>query len=119
MMEEQIKTGGFADVIYHAGGSNHFGIDRNNVLKYAEGFTMPLPTVGCLILYGLCFFLLSRAIEHIHLGIAYATWSGVGIVVTTLVSVFLFHQRVNLPTVLGIVLVLTGCVLMNLFGTPH
>lgn len=89
------------------------------LLKYAEGFTKPLPTVGCLILYGLCFFLLSRAIEHIHLEIAYATWSGVGIVVTTLVSVFLFHQRVNLPTVLGIVLVLTGCVLMNLFGTPH
>lgn len=118
-MEEQIKTGGFADVIYHAGGSNHFGIDRNNGTEIRGRLYEASAYGGRLILYGLCFFLLSRAIEHIHLGITYATWSGVGIVVTTLVSVFLFHQRVNLPTVLGIVLVLTGCVLMNLFGTPH
>ena len=119
MMEEQIKTGGFTDVIYHAGGSNHFGIDRNNVTEIRGRLYEASAYGGLSDFVWTMLFLLSRAIEHIHLGIAYATWSGVGIVVTTLVSVFLFHQRVNLPTVLGIVLVLTGCVLMNLFGTPH
>ncbi len=101
------------------GGAIVLELMATTMLKYAEGFTKPLPTVGCLALYFFCFFLLSKAIEEIHLGVAYATWSGVGIVVTALISAFWFHQGMNLPTVIGIVLVLTGCVLMNLFGAAH
>lgn len=101
------------------GGAIALELTATTLLKYSEGFTKFVPTAGCALMYFLCFFLLSKAILHINLGVAYATWSGVGIVVTALISVFLFKQGINLPTVLGMILVIAGCILMNLFGPSH
>lgn len=86
------------------------------VLRYSEGFTRPGPTIVCVVLYIVCYFCLSRAILKMNLGVAYATWCGVGMVVTTLISAFLFKQGISLIGILGIVLIVIGCVILNLFA---
>lgn len=88
-------------------------------LKYAAGFTKLWPSIGCLISYMVCFIFLSKSLPSIKLSIAYATWSGIGIVAATLLSILLFHERINYIGVLGILLVLLGVILLNLYGSAH
>ena len=87
------------------------------LLKYSAGFTRPWPTLGCLLSYISCFYLLSKALNTINLGVAYATWSAVGIVVTSIISVALFGEKVNLTGVMSLILITSGCILLNLYGT--
>lgn len=86
-------------------------------LKMSHGFTLILPTAGCLISYGLCFFSFSRALTSLNLALAYATWSGVGILATTLISWFFFGEKLTPTGIFAILLIIAGCVLLNLFGT--
>ena len=88
-------------------------------LKYTEGFTKLWPSLITIASYGICFYCCARALEHINLSFAYAIWSGLGIVVATLVSVFLFKQAITPAGIFGIILILIGVVVLNLFGTPH
>ena len=88
-------------------------------LKSTEGFTKLYPTVCCIVLYIVCFGCLSKALLNLNLGIAYATWCGVGIVVSSFVSVLIFKQNISSIGVLGICLIVIGCVLLNLFGNTH
>lgn len=88
-------------------------------LKYAEGFTKPWPTAGTVTAYVLCFFFLSKSLRGIELSVAYATWSGIGIVAATLLSVFLFKEQLNAIGILAIILIVAGAVLLNFFGTAH
>lgn len=87
------------------------------LLKYSSGFTKLYPTLGCLIAYFLCFFLFSKALNSINLGAAYATWSAVGIVVSAIISALLFGEKLNTVGIISLILIITGCVLLNLFGT--
>lgn len=96
-----------------------FELIATTLLKYTDGFRRPLPTVACILIYIVCYFCLSRALGDINLGVAYATWSGVGIVVTAIISYFLFKQHLSLVTVLGMVLVIAGCVMINLTSAAH
>lgn len=88
-------------------------------LKMSHGFTVLLPTLGCLTAYGLCFFSFSRALTslNLNLALAYATWSGVGILATTLISWFFFGEKLTATGILAIFLIIAGCTLPNLFGT--
>lgn len=89
------------------------------LLKYTEGFTKLYPTFGCIVLYIVCFFCLSRALLKLNLGIAYATWCGIGIIAATLISAIVFKQGVTAVGIVGIVLIVVGCILLNLYGNPH
>lgn len=86
------------------------------LLKYSVGFTKIYPTLGCLMAYFLCFFLFSKALNSINLGAAYATWSAVGIVVSAIISAVLFGERLNTIGIVSLVLIISGCILLNLFG---
>lgn len=88
-------------------------------LKYTEGFTKLWPSLITIVSYGICFYCFAKALEHINLSFAYAVWSGLGIVVSTLISVFLFKEGVTPAGVFGILLILAGVVILNLFGSPH
>ncbi|MCI8647252.1 MAG: multidrug efflux SMR transporter [Firmicutes bacterium] len=88
-------------------------------LKYTEGFTKLWPSLITIVSYSICFYCFAKALEHINLSFAYAIWSGLGIVVSTLVSVFLFKEGVTPAGVFGILLILAGVVILNLFGSPH
>lgn len=96
-----------------------FELIATTLLKYSEGFRRPAPTIACIVLYIVCYFFLARALNDINLGVAYAAWSGVGIVVTALISYFLFKQQLSLVTVLGMVLVIAGCIMINLTSAAH
>ncbi|WP_203640586.1 DMT family transporter [Levilactobacillus andaensis] len=90
-----------------------------NLLKVAAGFTRLWPSLGALIAYGLCFYFLSVAMKNIDLNVAYAIWAGIGIVITTAISITLWHEPINLASVFGIALVVVGVVVLNLYGPGH
>ena len=87
-----------------------------SLLKATKGFTVLRPTCICLLCYGLCFFFFSRALNHLNLSIAYATWCGIGIVVSALLSVFLYKEALTTAGIIGIGFVLVGVIILNLFG---
>lgn len=89
------------------------------LLKYSDGFTRIPPTLGCVAAYVLCFWSLARSLRTIELSVAYATWCGLGIVAATALSVWLFRESLNGPGILGLVLVVAGVVILNLYGTAH
>ena len=86
-------------------------------LKATEGFTKPGPSVACVLLYATSFYLLSKCLQSMNLSVVYATWSAVGIVLTTLFSVLYYHERLSGAGYLGLVLCLAGVLLLNLKGT--
>lgn len=92
-------------------------IIATTLLKMSEGFTKLLPAAGCVVLYILCYFVFSKALLKIDLGVAYATWCAGGIVATTIISAVVFGQKMNAVGTVSIVLIIVGCVLLNLFGT--
>lgn len=92
-------------------------LSGTSLLKYTKGFTVFLPTMICLFCYGFCFFFFSKCLDQLNLGIAYAIWCGIGIVVSTLLSVFIFKETITPLGILGIFLVLIGVILLNVQGT--
>ncbi|PAG70521.1 DMT family transporter, partial [Staphylococcus aureus] len=64
-------------------------------LKTSEGFTKLWPTLGTLLSFGICFYFLSLTIKFLPLNITYATWAGLGLVLTTIISVIVFKENVN------------------------
>ena len=86
-------------------------------LKASAGFTKPLPVVAVVLGYGLSFYFLSLTLETLPVGIAYAVWSGVGLVLITAVAWVAFGQTLDLPAVIGMGLILAGVLILNLFST--
>lgn len=85
-----------------------------SALKAAEGFTRPLPTLVVAVGYGTAFYFLSLALKVIPVGIAYAIWSGVGVALITLIGWLLFRQRLDLPALAGIAMIVGGVVVIQL-----
>lgn len=91
-------------------------VAATTLLKYSKGFTKLLPTILCVLSYIVCYTSFSKAVTKINLGVAYATWCGLGIIVTTLVSVFVFREQMTMLGVFAIALIVIGCVILNLNG---
>lgn len=90
-------------------------------LKQSEQFTKLLPSVLTVLCYGISFYCLSIVLRSIPVGIAYAIWSGIGIVLISIVGFVFFGQRLDLPAIIGLTLIVAGVVIINLFShsTPH
>ena len=88
-----------------------------SALKSSEGFSRFWPSVVVVIGYGIAFYCLALTLRVIPMGVVYAIWSGIGIVLIALVGWFLFDQKLDLPAVLGIGLIASGVVVMNVFST--
>ena len=86
------------------------------MLKASDSFTRPLQTIGCVLGYVGSFYTMTHVLNYIPLSITYATWSGVGLVMTALISVFIFSEGYNMYTILGIGLIVVGVVILNLWG---
>lgn len=87
-----------------------------NTLKASNGFTNLIPSVAALVLYGGVLFFLSLSIRTIPVGLAYATWSGVGIVLIAMVGWLWHKQTLDAPAILGMSLIVAGVVIMNGFS---
>ncbi len=88
-----------------------------SALKAAEGFTRPLPSLIVAVGYGTAFYFLSLALKSIPVGIAYAIWSGVGVALITVIGWLLFRQRLDLPALAGIAMIVGGVVVIQLSST--
>ena len=87
-----------------------------SALKSAEGFTRLLPSLMVVISYSISFYLLSLCLRSIPVGVVYAIWSGIGIVLLALIGAFFFKQTLDTPAIIGISLILAGVVVINLFS---
>ncbi len=86
-------------------------------LKASEGFTRLVPSAFVVVGYGVAFFFLALTLRTIPVGIAYAIWSGCGIVLISLIGWIFYRQNLDWPAIAGIALILAGVVLINLFST--
>jgi small multidrug resistance pump len=87
-----------------------------SALKAAEGFSRFWPSVIVIVGYGLAFYCLSLTMRTIPIGIAYAIWSGVGIVLIALVGLLFYRQPLDAPALIGMALILAGVLIINVFS---
>jgi small multidrug resistance pump len=85
-------------------------------LKATQGFTRLAPSLVVVVAYALAFYLLSRTMQTIPMSISYAVWSGVGIVLITLIGLVVYHQTLDLPALIGLGLILAGVLVIHLFS---
>lgn len=87
-----------------------------SMLKSTEEFTRLWPSVGVIVGYVVAFYFLSLALRVLPVGVAYAIWSSVGIVLVSLVAFLVYKQRLDLPALLGMGLIIAGVLVINLFS---
>ncbi len=85
-------------------------------LKMSEQFTRLLPSAVTVVGYAAAFYFLSLSLRTIPVGVAYAVWSAVGIVLITVVGAVIFRQVPDLPAVIGLALIIAGVAVINLFS---
>ena len=92
------------------------GIASNGFLKTTEGFTKIFPTIFCVVSIIICLFCISKAMTVIPVGFTYATYGALTITAVTLFGIFKYNQTPNLFGTIGLILIISGVVLLNLFG---
>ncbi len=93
-----------------------FEIVATTYLKKSEEFTKLVPSIVTVVGYGVAFYFLSLSLRTIPVGIAYAIWSGVGIVLITLVGILVFKQTPDLPAIIGLLFIIIGVAIINIFS---
>jgi multidrug transporter EmrE-like cation transporter len=87
-----------------------------SALKASKGFTVPIPSAVVIVGYIITFYFLSLALKTIPYSVGYAVWCGVGIILVTASAFFLYHQKPDMPAIIGIVLITAGVLIVNLFS---
>lgn len=85
-------------------------------LKQSEQFSKLWPTVMMVVCYGASFYFLSIVLKTMPIGIAYAIWSGVGIVLIGFIGWLVFKQSLDFPAILGMGMIIVGVIIINLFS---
>ena len=85
------------------------------LLPASKNFTKLLPTFILIISYCLAFYFLSHATKKIPLGIVYASWSGIGIFLITILSYFIYKQSLEWQSLVGLILVIAGVIIVNIY----
>jgi small multidrug resistance pump len=90
-----------------------------SALKASDGFSHLWPSVVVIVGYGIAFFCLSLTLRQMPLGIAYAVWSGAGTALIALIGVAIYRQKLDLPAIIGIALIVAGVLVLNLFSKSN
>ncbi|GAA4908572.1 multidrug efflux SMR transporter [Mucilaginibacter defluvii] len=93
-----------------------FEVIGSSLLQASHQFTRLLPGIMAVVCYLCCLYFFSSSLKSIPLGVAYAIWGGLGIVLTALVSVFVFRQSLDIPAIIGITMIVGGVIVMNVFS---
>ena len=88
-------------------------------LKASAGFTKLWPSILVVAGYAIAFYFLSLTLKAIPIGIAYAVWAGLGIVLVAMVGFLLFDQKLDLASILGMALIVAGVVIINVFSKAN
>ena len=92
------------------------GIASNGFLKTTDGFSKLYPTIFCVLTIIICLFCISKAMTVIPVGFTYATYGALTITAVTLFGVFKYNQTPNLYGTIGLILIISGVILLNIFG---
>ena len=95
------------------------GTAANGFAKSAQGFTLLIPSVLTAIAIVGCMYALSLVMKSIPVGITYASFAGLCIIATTIVGVYKFNQMPDLYTIVGLVLIISGVLIVNLLGKAN
>ena len=87
-----------------------------SALKSSEGFSKPIASVIVVLGFIIAFYCLSLTLKTIPVGIAYAIWSGVGIVLVTIIAWIVFGQKLDVWGIIGIALIMSGVLVLNLLS---
>ena len=87
-----------------------------SALKISEGFSKPIASVIVVLGFIIAFYCLSLTLKTIPVGIAYAIWSGVGIVLVTTIAWIVFDQKLDVWGIIGIALIMSGVLVLNLLS---
>lgn len=90
-----------------------------SALKASEGFSRLVPSVVVVAGYVVAFYFLSLTLRHISVGVAYAIWSGLGVVLIAVIAWLLYGQKLDLAAMIGMALIVAGVLVMNLFSKVH
>lgn len=85
-------------------------------LKATEEFTKPVPTLIMVTGYGLAFYFMTLALRTLPLGVTYAIWSGLGIVLISILGVLLYDEKLDMAATIGMGLIITGVMIIHLFS---
>ncbi|MFC0327366.1 DMT family transporter [Halomonas organivorans] len=85
-------------------------------LKASQEFTRLWPSLVVVVGYTLAFYLLTLALRTLPVGIAYAVWAGLGIVLVTLIGILVYGERLDVPAVLGLAMIIGGVVIIQVFS---
>lgn len=85
-------------------------------MKASEGFTRLWPSLLVVLGYGVAFWGLSMVVKSMPLGIVYAIWSGMGIVLVSVAAVFVYQQKLDWPAIVGMGLIIAGVLVINLLS---
>ncbi|MEZ5496216.1 MAG: multidrug efflux SMR transporter [Gammaproteobacteria bacterium] len=88
-----------------------------SALKASEGFSKLIPSLIVIVGFGVAFYFLSLVLKTIPMGVAYAIWSGLGIVLISIAGLLLFGQKLDTAAIIGILLIISGVVVMNVFSS--
>jgi small multidrug resistance pump len=87
-----------------------------SALKASREFTNLMPSLVVVAGYGVAFYFMTLALRSIPVGITYAVWSGVGIVLITIVGMFLYREVPDVPAIIGMGLIISGVVVIHVFS---
>jgi len=93
-----------------------FEVIGTAALQASEQFTRPKPLILTAIGYAAAFYFLSLVLRSMSVGVAYAIWSGLGVILITLVGLVWFGQKLDMPAVVGLALIVAGVAIINLFS---
>ena len=93
-----------------------FEVVSTSFLKDTYGFTRLYPSIIVIVALCICLYLMSHSMKFIPVGIVYASWAGLGIVGITIIAAIKYNQIPNIPTVIGLSLIVVGVVIVHLMN---
>ncbi|WP_456255342.1 DMT family transporter [Pseudomonas iridis] len=85
-------------------------------MKAVKGFSTPLPLLVVIVGYAIAFWMLILVVRTVPVGVAYAVWAGMGIVMVSIAALFIYGQKLDVPAILGMGLIVLGVVVIQLFS---
>jgi len=91
-------------------------IIATSALKASEGFSKPIPSIVVAVGYLIAFYFLSLTLKTMQVGVAYAIWARLGVVLVSAIAWIVYGQKLDLPAIAGMALIISGVMVMNLFS---
>lgn len=85
-------------------------------MKAIKGFSTPIPLLLVIVGYSVAFWMLTLVVRTVPVGVAYAVWAGMGIVLVSIAALFIYGQKLDIPAMLGMALIVLGVVVIQLFS---